>query len=124
MSCPIDCITLGEIFYLTGSMCPLDWMVWMIHFHSVECDDIHDLYMGIFIHEIMSGLFHLSLFWYRSFSLVDFCVSTSFNIVLMGLVVNETGPPDVYSSGICSRGYLFIGYFSFLGKFWYPILSE
>ena len=47
-------------------MCPLDWMVWMIcsfskHFHLVECDDIHNLYMGISIDEIMPGLFHLDM---------------------------------------------------------------
>ena len=57
------------------------------------------------------------------FSLVGFCVSTNFDIVLMGLVVNETGPPDVCSPGICSWGYLFIGYFSSLGRFRYHILS-
>ena len=40
--------------------------------------------------------------WYRNFSLVDFSVSTSLDIVIMGLVVNETSPPDVCSPDICS----------------------
>ena len=71
----------------------------MINFHSIECDDIHDLYMGIFIYEIYE-------------SLVDFCVSTSFDIVLIGLVVNEPGPPDV-----CFSWYLFMRVFVHHGTF-------
>ena len=75
-SCPIDWITLGEMFYPIGLMCPLNWMVWMMcsfskHFHSLECDDTHNLYMRTFIHESICSWEHDSIYsWGHLFMMV------------------------------------------------------
>ena len=76
MSCLIDWITLGDMFYPIGLICPLNWMVWMMcsfskHFHSLECDDTHNLYMRTFIHESICSWEHDSIYsWGHLFMMV------------------------------------------------------
>ena len=86
------------MFYPIGSMCPLNWMVWMMcsfskHLHSFECNDTHNLYMRTFIHESICSWEHDSVYsWGHLFMIV----------FIMRLVIQE-----IYES-VYSWKYLFM----------------
>ena len=151
-SFPIDWITLGEIFYPIGLMCPLNWMVWMMcsfskHFHSLECDDTHNLYMRTFIHESICSWEHDSIYSWGHLFMMVFTHEIghswdSWECLFMKVFIHESiilrKCLDLWSTinafahimryffllvfvheGICS-----LRYFSFLSKFQYNVFRS